>query len=50
LLIHRVIPAKAGIHPEVDPARTSGGDYLRLDPGVRRDDSVGVVASATPPP
>ena len=39
---HRVIPAKAGIHPEISGLAVSGRDH-RMDPGLRRDDTVGVV-------
>jgi len=39
---HGVTPAKAGVQPEVDARITSGGAYLRMDSGLRRNDPVRV--------
>ena len=38
--IHNVTPAKAGVHPEMFSASESVSDYLRMDSGLRRNDTV----------
>jgi hypothetical protein len=35
---HCVTPAQAAAHPEMAPDRRKVRTYLRLDPGLRRDD------------